>query len=59
VSDPKNVAIYNIQQKKIARTIPTKEHKNTFKVFPAKEGYYMVSEYNKKEKTTRLSIEAL
>lgn len=59
VTDPKNVDIYNVEQKKIARTIPTKEHKNTFKVLPAKEGYYMVSEYNKKEKTTRLSIEAL
>jgi hypothetical protein len=59
VTDPKNVSIYNVEQKKIARTIPAKEHKTTFKVFPAKEGYYMVSEYNKKEKTTRLSIEAL
>lgn len=59
VSDPKNVSIYNVEQKKVARTIPTREHKNTFRVFPAKEGYYMVSEYNKKEKTTRLSIEAL
>ncbi|HEV2480934.1 MAG TPA: hypothetical protein VGS79_14760, partial [Puia sp.] len=59
VTDPKNVSIYNVEQKKIARTIPAKEHKNTFKVFPAKEGYYMVSEYNQKEKATRLSIEAL
>jgi len=59
VTDPKNVSIYNVEQNKIARTIPTKEHKNTFKVLPAKEGYYMVSEYNQKEKTTRLSIEAL
>ena len=59
VTDPKNVAIYNIEQKKIARTIPAREKKNYFKVFPAKEGYYMVSEYNQKEKSTRLSIEAL
>lgn len=59
VTDPKNVSIYNVERQKIARTIPTKEHKNTFKVLPAKEGYYMVSEYNQKEKTTRLSIEAL
>ncbi len=59
VSDPKTVNIYNVEQKKIARSIPTKEHKNVFKVFPAKEGYYMISEYNKKEKSTRLSIEAL
>ena len=59
VTDPKNVSIYNVEQNKIARTIPNKEHKNSFKVLPAKEGYYMVSEYNQKEKTTRLSIEAL
>jgi hypothetical protein len=28
-------------------------------VFPAKEGHVLVSEYNKKEKYTRYSIEAL
>jgi len=59
VTDPKNVSIYNVEQKKVARTIPAREKKKYFKVLPAKEGYYMVSEYNQKEKTTRLSIEAL
>jgi hypothetical protein len=28
-------------------------------IFPAKEGHIMVAEYNRKEKYTRVSIEAL
>ena len=59
IDDTKNIFIYNVNQKKIARTIPHKDGNSLFYVFPAKEGHVMVSEYNKKEKQTRLSIEAL
>ncbi len=51
--------IYNISQKKIARTVSHKDGQIRTNIYPAKEGYVMVSEYNKKEKYTRLSIEAL
>jgi len=59
IDKAKDIDIYNINQKKVARTIPHKEGNNIVTVFPAKEGYVMVYEFNKKEKTTRLSIEAL
>jgi len=59
VDDKKDIVIYNINKKKIARTIPHKEGNTRTSVYPAKEGHIMVSEYNKKEKYTRLSIESL
>jgi hypothetical protein len=59
VSDYKDINIYNINQKKIARTIPHKEGNNMINVFPAKEGYVMVFERDLKEGTARLSIESL
>ncbi|HLZ88522.1 MAG TPA: DUF6770 family protein [Puia sp.] len=59
IDKAKDIDIYNVNQKKVARTIPHKEGNNLVTVFPAKEGYVMVYEFNKKEKTTRLSIEAL
>jgi hypothetical protein len=59
IDDTKNIFIYNVSQKKIARTIPHQDKTSTINVFPAKEGSVMVSEYNFKEKTTRLSIESL
>lgn len=59
VNDQKNINIYNINQKKIARTIPHKEGNSTVNVFPAKEGYVMVYEFDQKDRTTRLSIESL
>jgi hypothetical protein len=59
VDDPKNITVYNITQKKIARTIPHKDGKIQVNVYPAKEGSILVSEYNKKEKYTRYSIESL
>ena len=59
VDDIKDIVIYNVTGKKVAKTIP---HKNggirTF-VYPAKEGHVMVAEYNKNEKYTRVSIESL
>ena len=59
VDDHKDIQIYNVNQHKTSRTIPHQEANNLVTVFPAKEGYMMVYEFNKKEKTTRLSIEAL
>jgi hypothetical protein len=59
VDDVKNITIYNVTQKKVARTVPHKDGNLHITVFPAKEGHLMVSEYNKKEKYTRFSIESL
>jgi len=59
VDDVKNIVIYNINSKKIERTVSHKDGQVRTNIYPAKEGYIMVSEYNKKEKYTRLSIEAL
>jgi hypothetical protein len=59
VDDRKDIYIYNINQKKIVRTIPHKDGNVSTYVFPAKEGHVMVSEYNRKERYTRFSIEAL
>lgn len=59
VDDVKDIIIYNIGQKKVMRTVSHKDGKLRTDVFPAKEGHIMVREYNKKEKYTRLSIEAL
>ncbi|MGG9961332.1 DUF6770 family protein [Ferruginibacter sp. SUN106] len=59
VDDSKNIMIYNVNQKKIVRTVPHKDGKIRTYIFPAKEGHIMVVENNKKEKYTRLSIEAL
>lgn len=57
--DSKNIMIYNVDQKKIVRTIPHKAEGVRTSIGPAKDGHFMVIEYNKKEKYTRLSIESL
>ena len=59
IDDDENIYIYNVNSKKIARTIPHKDGNVRINVYPAKEGHMMVSEYNRKEKYTRFSIEAL
>jgi hypothetical protein len=59
IDDEENIYIYNVNAKKIVRTIPHKDGNIKINVYPAKEGYMMVSEYNRKEKYTRFSIEAL
>lgn len=59
VDDLKNIVIYNVNSKKVMRTVPHKDGNTIINIFPAKEGHIMVSEFNKKEKYTRLSIEAL
>jgi hypothetical protein len=59
LDDQKDITIYNVNKKKIVRTIPHKDGRIKTDVYPAKEGHIMVSEYNKKEKYTKVSIEAL
>jgi hypothetical protein len=58
-TDKQNVAIYNVKKKKIDRNIPFKSGNVNTLILPAKEGHIMVIEKNKKERYTRLSIEAL
>lgn len=57
--DLKNIMIYNVAKRKVVRTIPHKAGNIRTYVAPAKEGHFMVIEYNKKEKYTSLSIEPL
>lgn len=59
IDDVKDIIIYNAAKRKVVRTIPHKDGQIKTDVYPAKEGYIMISEYNKKEKFTRFSIEAL
>ena len=59
INDKKNIFIYSMNGKKVVRTIPHKENGTYTYVFPAKEGHIMVSEYNKKAKSTTVSIESL
>lgn len=59
IDDTKDILIYNVNKRKVQRTIPHKDGQIKTNVYPAKEGHVLVSEYNKKEKYTRFSIEAL
>lgn len=59
VDDAKDMVIYNVTNKKVVRTVPHLAGKVTTNMYPAKEGYVMVQEYNSKEKYMKLSIEAL
>lgn len=59
VDDWKEIVIYNVNKKQVVRTIPHRDGNIVTSVYSAKEGHVMVSEYNRKEKYTRFSIEAL
>jgi len=59
IDDEVKIYIYNVDAKKVVRTIPHKDGNVKINVYPAKEGYMMVAEYNRREKFTRFSIEAL
>lgn len=59
VDDEKDIVIYNVNNKKVVRTVPHQAGKVSTNIFPAKEGYVMVQEYNKRDKYMKLSIEAL
>ena len=58
IDDAENIFIYNANAKKVMRTIPHKDGNIKTNVFPGKEGHIIVAEYNKKERTTRFSIES-
>jgi hypothetical protein len=59
ISDVDNIFIYSMNAKKVVRTIPHKDGNVLTYVIPAKEGHIMVSEYNRRERSTTVSIEAL
>jgi hypothetical protein len=59
IDDDAKIYIYNVNSKKVVRIIPHKEGNEKINVYPAKEGHMLVAEYNRKEKYTRFSIEAL
>lgn len=59
MNDQTNSTIYNVDQNKIVRTIPHKDGSIHTYIYPAKEGHIIVSEYNRKEKYTKFSIEAI
>jgi hypothetical protein len=59
ITSSANLYIYHAKDDKLVRTIPLKVGKESLNIFPAKEGYFMVEQYNAKDKTTSLSIEAL
>ncbi|WP_298741801.1 DUF6770 family protein [uncultured Chitinophaga sp.] len=59
VSDKNNVHIYNVNQQKVIRTIPRKDGNVVTTIYPAKEGHIMVSEYNKQDRSRKVSIESL
>jgi hypothetical protein len=59
IDDEVKIYIYNVNTKKVVRTIPHKDGNVKINVYPAKEGHMMVAEYNRREKFTRFSIEAL
>jgi hypothetical protein len=59
MNDNEKSTIYNVDQHKIVRTIPYKDGNVRTSIYPAKEGHIIVSEYNRKEKYTKFSIEAI
>jgi len=59
VLDAANSSHLLLQFVDLVRTIPHKNGSVKINVFPAKEGHMMVAEYDRKEKYTRFSIEAL
>lgn len=59
IDDEVNIYIYDVNNKKVIRMIPHKDGSVKINVYPAKEGHIVVAEYNKKEKFTRFSIEAI
>ncbi|TCJ14211.1 hypothetical protein EPD60_09395 [Flaviaesturariibacter flavus] len=59
VDDADKAVIYNLEKRKIVRTVPHRDGKVSTYIVPAKEGHIMVVENNRKEKYTKLSIEAL
>lgn len=59
VKGEKDITIYNVHDKKIVRKIARNNNEVKTNIYPAKDGHIIVSEYDEKEKSTRLSIEAI
>jgi hypothetical protein len=59
LDDTKDITIYNVEQKKVARVIPHKQGALYYSLMPAKEGHVLVLQYDAKAKSTRYSIETL
>lgn len=59
VDDFRDIFVYNVNQKKVVRTVPHRDGNVRTNLYPAKEGHVMVATYNKKERVTQVSIEAL
>jgi hypothetical protein len=59
INDKKNIFIYSMNGRKVVRTLAHKDGNTLTYVYPAKEGHIMVSEYDKKERSTTISIESL
>lgn len=59
VKGEKDITIYNVHEKKIVRKIAKNNKQVRTNIYPAKDGHIIVSEYDEKEKSTRLSIEAI
>jgi hypothetical protein len=51
--------VYNVDERKIIRSVPHRSGGTSTYIYPAKEGHIMVVEYNRAEKYTKLSIESL
>jgi len=59
INDQANAIVYNPEKNKTVRVIPHKDGGSRINIFPAKEGHVIVAEYNRKEKYTKFSIEAI
>ncbi|MCW3463929.1 DUF6770 family protein [Chitinophaga nivalis] len=59
ISDLKNVHIYDVNKKQVTRSFPLVKDGVETHVFPAKDGYIMISQYDRKEEAVRYSIEAV
>lgn len=57
--DFKKTVIFDVNLKKVLREIPARNKDYITTIYPAKEGHILVSEFDKKEKSTRISIESL
>lgn len=59
LNDSRKIIVYNLKKHKEERSIAIKDGSIRTDVFPAKEGHIMIAEYDKKAKSTTISIESL
>ncbi|MBW8685112.1 DUF6770 family protein [Chitinophaga rhizophila] len=59
IKTEKDIVIYNVQDKKVVRKIAKKLGNVTTSIYPAKDGHIIISEYDEKKQSTKLSIEAV